>query len=69
MNLLVGGAGGKATHLTTIDPATGAVTDIGASIAAIDAIAFQPSPIPEPGTLALLAGPFAFGLLRTMRRR
>jgi len=38
------------THLVTINPATGIVTDIGASINSLDAIAFQ---IPEPATLGL----------------
>jgi hypothetical protein len=66
INLLVGG-GGKGTHLTTIDPTTGTVTDIGASITAIDAIAFQP--VPEPGTLLLLGGPAAIGLMARLRRR
>ncbi len=53
VNLLVGGTSTKATHLVTIDPATGAVTDIGPSITALDAIAF--SPVPEPGAFGLLA--------------
>ena len=42
---------GKATHLTTITPATGAVTDVGASVAQLDAIAFS---VPEPGAVGLL---------------
>jgi hypothetical protein len=42
-------APGGATHLVTIDPASGAVTDIGGSVAHLDAIAA----IPEPGALAL----------------
>jgi hypothetical protein len=33
------------THIVTIVPATGAVTDIGASLDSLDAIAFQPAPI------------------------
>jgi hypothetical protein len=41
------------THLVTIDPVTGAVTDIGASVNALDAIAF--APVPEPSTLSLFA--------------
>jgi hypothetical protein len=32
------------THLVTIVPATGAVTDLGASLNSLDAIAFQPAP-------------------------
>ena len=43
-------------RIVTIVPATGAVTDIGATVSAIDAIAFQ---IPEPATLMLLAIGFA----------
>ena len=38
-----------ATHLVTIDPATGAVTDIGPSVGGLDAIAFAPAAVPEPG--------------------
>ena len=51
-NLLPGGGGGL-THLVAIDPTTGNVTDIGASVTHLDAIAFQ---VPEPGTIALLLG-------------
>jgi hypothetical protein len=47
------------THLITINPTTGAITDIGPSLNDLDAIAFQlptaPPPVPEPSTLALLA--------------
>jgi hypothetical protein len=68
MNLAVGG-GGRLTHLVTLDPTTGGVTDVGPSITAIDAMAFQPVPVPEPGTLALLCGPVGLGLIRSMRRR
>jgi hypothetical protein len=39
------------THLVTINPATAAVTDIGVSVSALDAIAFQ---VPEPATFALM---------------
>ena len=49
-NLLSGGSG--STHLVTIVPATGAVTDLGASVTHLDAIAF--SVVPEPTTLALV---------------
>jgi hypothetical protein len=45
------------THLVKIDPATGLVTDIGASVNALDAIAF--TAVPEPTSFAL------FGLLLT----
>jgi hypothetical protein len=39
------------TFLVTIDPTTGTVTNVGGSVQALDAIAFQ---IPEPGMLTLL---------------
>jgi hypothetical protein len=51
---LLPGSGGGATHLVTIDPTTGNVTDIGASVTHLDAIAFQG--VPEPSTMALLLG-------------
>jgi hypothetical protein len=56
-------APGGATHLVTID-SSGAVTDIGASVPHLDAIAF--APVPEPSTLALLlgAGTMALGALK-----
>lgn len=41
-NLVAGGSG--TTHLVTIDPPTGNVTDIGPSVTHLDAIAFQPAP-------------------------
>ena len=43
-NLLAGTGGGGATHLVMIDPGTGNVTDIGASVTHLDAIAFRPLP-------------------------
>src|SRR3954470_8370809 len=53
------------THIVTINPATGAVTDIGASVAALDAIAFQ---VPEPSTLLLIAAAaMVGGMLRVKR--
>ena len=55
------------THLVTINLATGAVTDIGASVSSLDAIAFQP--VPEPSTMALLLGFGAMGMLINVRRR
>jgi hypothetical protein len=54
------------THLVTIDPTTGAVTDLGQSVAALDAIAF--TPIPEPATLSMLLVPAVIGLLRNRKR-
>jgi hypothetical protein len=50
------------THLVTIDGPTGTVTDIGASLNSLDAIAFR---VPEPGTMAIVAG----ALATSMRRR
>jgi hypothetical protein len=52
--LNVGPGSPPPTHLVTINPVTGAVTDLGASLASLDAIAFQ-VPIPEPSGMALLA--------------
>jgi len=53
------------THLVTINPATGAVTDVAVSVSALDAIAFQ---VPEPATLVLmLAGAFVGLILRRTR--
>jgi len=49
--LNVGSGSPPPTHLVTIDPATGAVTDIGLSVNSLDAIAFQ---IPEPATFVLM---------------
>jgi hypothetical protein len=66
--LNVGTGAPATTHLVTMT-AAGAVTDLGASVLGLDAIAFQSTPVPEPGTLALLAGPVAVGLFRKLRRR
>jgi len=60
--LNVGSGSPPPTHLVTIDPATGAVTDLGASVNSLDAIAFQ---IPEPATLIL----FVLGLAGIAARR
>jgi len=57
---------GLITHLVTIDPATGAVTDLGQSVAALDSIAF--TTIPEPATSAMLVLPGIIALTRTRRR-
>jgi hypothetical protein len=62
-NLIAGAAGG-ATHLVTIDPTTGTVTDIGLSVTHLDAIAF--SIVPEPGAIALFS---AGGLIALIARR
>jgi hypothetical protein len=55
--LNVGSGSPPPTVLVTIDTTTGAVTNVGPSLASLDAIAFRP--IPEPGTLALLAAGLA----------
>ena len=49
--LNVGSGSPPPTHLVTINQVTGAVTDLGASVTSLDAIAFTP----EPTALALLA--------------
>jgi hypothetical protein len=52
---LIAGTGGAAgtTHLVTIDPSTGTVTDIGASVTHLDAIAFQPGSAAPPPALSI----------------
>jgi hypothetical protein len=62
--LNVGSGSPPPTHLVTIDPATGAVTDLGASINSLDAMAFA---VPEPGALTLLAGVTMIALRRRPR--
>jgi hypothetical protein len=42
------------THLVTIDFSTGAITDIGAAVDNLDALAILRQPVPEPGTLGLM---------------
>lgn len=61
----------SATHLITINTSTGAATDVGPSLARLDAIAFRPAStsVPEPGTMAYLFGPGVLGLLGFARRR
>jgi hypothetical protein len=63
--LNVGAGSPPPTHLVTIDPATGAVTDLGASITALDAIAFQ---VPEPATFVLMLAGTLMGLISRRRR-
>lgn len=63
-NLKAGGTG--LTDLVTIDPTTGDVTDLGASVTHLDAIAFEA--VPEPSTIALLVGAGAVGLLARRRQ-
>ncbi len=50
--LNVGSGSPPPTHLVTFDVATAVITDLGASLASLDAIAFQ---VPEPATLLLCA--------------
>jgi hypothetical protein len=61
------GTGGLVTHLVTFNPSNGAVTDLGVSVTALDAIAFA-AVVPEPGTMSLLLCGIA-GLLIKARRR
>ena len=53
------------THLVTFNLTTGAVTDLGASVSLLDAIAI----VPEPGTLSLLAVSGIIVSLARMRRK
>jgi hypothetical protein len=62
--LNVGPGSPPPTALVTIDPATAAVTNVGASIASLDAIAFQ---VPEP--TAFLLGAIGLAVVSAMRRR
>jgi hypothetical protein len=56
-----------ATHLVTID-SLGGVTDLGASVSLLDAIAFQ-QPIPEPSAMALLLVVGALTVVNRARKR
>ena len=60
--LNVGSGSPAPTHLVTFDLATGAITDLGASVNQLDAIAFL---VPEPATVLL----WATGLLALAGRR
>jgi hypothetical protein len=57
------------TELVTFDQGTGAITDLGPSVVALDAIAFQPIAIPEPRTMALLGLAATGMLVRASRRK
>ncbi|HEX4591547.1 MAG TPA: PEP-CTERM sorting domain-containing protein [Gemmataceae bacterium] len=59
---------GSPPHLTTIDTTTAAVTDLGTSVAGLDAIAFSPAPVPEPGTMALVFGAAIIGTAARRRK-
>jgi hypothetical protein len=63
-NLVAGGSG--TTHLVTIDPTSGVVTDIGPSVPHLDAIAVEE--IPEPGTIGLFSAGGLMMLLATRRK-
>jgi hypothetical protein len=56
------------TFLATIDPTTGAVTNVGQSVTALDAIAFQPGIVPEPSAAALVLGSLLFCVMARVRR-
>ena len=49
--LNVGSGSPPPTHVVTFDTSTGAITDLGASVQSLDAIAFQ---VPEPASFAML---------------
>jgi hypothetical protein len=66
--LNVGSGSPPPTALVTIAPTTGTVTNLGASAASVDAIAFGPDIVPEPGVAALLA-PFACFLRRRSKSK
>ena len=53
------------THIVTINPATGLVTDVGASVNGLDAMTIL---VPEPGAAMLLLAPAALALRPTRRR-
>jgi hypothetical protein len=62
-------AGEAARHLVTINVNTGAVTDIGRTVDNLDAIAFRPTAVPEPGFFGFLVAGGVGGMLLRRRRR
>jgi hypothetical protein len=58
-------APGGATHLVTIDPTTGNVTDIGPSVGHLDALAVA---VPEPGAIGLFSAGSLMALLAARRK-
>ncbi|HVV02304.1 MAG TPA: PEP-CTERM sorting domain-containing protein [Verrucomicrobiae bacterium] len=62
---LLPGSGGGGSHLVRIDPTTGTVTDIGASVTHLDALAVTP----EPGTMAILSVGGLLALFVVRRKR
>ena len=67
--LNVGAGSPPPTHLVTINPTTGLVTDVGASVESLDAIAFSIAPVPEPSALTIFAVGGVIAILSTRRRR
>lgn len=65
--LNLGTGTGPPTHIVTIDRTTGTVTDIGASVDRLDAIAFGTA-VPEPASMIALGAGIA-GVLAARRRR
>jgi hypothetical protein len=63
--LNVGAGSPPPTHLVTIDPATGTVTDVAASVTSLDAIAFQ---VPEPVTFAPMLAGVLIGMMYRRKR-
>jgi len=64
--LNVGPGSPPPTHLVIINPGTVGVTDLGASVPSLDAIAFR---IPEPGTAGLLSVLVTLGAMLRQRTR
>jgi len=65
--LNVGSGSPPPTHLVTINTANGVVTDLGASVSSLDAIAF--SVVPEPGAMTIFALSGVIMMVFTAHRR